>query len=129
MLAATRTETGAALVELLEETAGLSLLMSALTEKMHGTSELTRACRGVLADLERHGTPARRLTPATLDPEVLAVTQQHSDIPERAVFVAIRGAHVDAQQCPYKDAPVNPAIQPRPDSHAARAAALLDLNG
>jgi NADH-quinone oxidoreductase subunit F len=44
-------------------------------------------------------------------------------------FAADFQAHVDAQQCPYKGAPVNPAIQPRPDSHAARAAALLDLNG
>jgi hypothetical protein len=35
--------------------------------------------------------------------------------------------HVDAHQCPFKDTPVNPAVQAPAGSHAARAAALLDL--
>jgi NADH-quinone oxidoreductase subunit F len=43
-------------------------------------------------------------------------------------FAADFQAHVDAHQCPFKDTPVNPAVQPPPNSNAARIAALLDLH-
>lgn len=46
---------GSALLEVIEEAVALHLRASALTEEVHGASELTRACRGVLRDLDRLG--------------------------------------------------------------------------
>jgi DNA-binding MarR family transcriptional regulator len=43
------------LMELLEEVVAVHLRLQMLTEELHGSSEVTRACRGILRDLYRIG--------------------------------------------------------------------------
>lgn len=51
----TRQETVEVLMGLIEETVAVHLQLQILTEELHGHSELSRACRGVLRDLARLG--------------------------------------------------------------------------
>src|SRR5260221_10764804 len=44
-----------ALLGLIEETVAVHLQLQVLTEELHGHSELSRACRGILRDLYRLG--------------------------------------------------------------------------
>jgi DNA-binding MarR family transcriptional regulator len=48
-------ETVAALMGLIEESVAVHLRLQMLTEQLHGHSELSRACRGILQDLYRLG--------------------------------------------------------------------------
>jgi DNA-binding MarR family transcriptional regulator len=51
----TKQETIEALMGLIEETVAVHLQLQVVTEELHGHSELSRACRGVLRDLSRLG--------------------------------------------------------------------------
>lgn len=51
----TRQETIEVLMVLIEETVAVHLQLQIMTEELHGHSELSHACRGVLRDLSRLG--------------------------------------------------------------------------
>jgi DNA-binding MarR family transcriptional regulator len=48
-------ETEKALIDLIEEAIAVHLQLQILTQELHGHSELSRACRGILRDLYRLG--------------------------------------------------------------------------
>src|SRR5262245_36729170 len=48
-------ETEQALIDLIEEAIAVHLQLQILTQELHGNSELSRACRGILRDLYRFG--------------------------------------------------------------------------
>jgi len=50
----------------------------------------------LLADLSLHGLSPRRVTPASVDPEITGLTQDSREVPAKSLFVAISGMRTDA---------------------------------